>query len=74
MKDKIKSYKQWFYSLFSEKYYVPWLIIRVFCGIFLPIKTLFRRKFLVRTSLWFIFFGRVFIDWNYYKYHKVCRV
>jgi len=55
MNNKIKSCKQWFYSLFSEKYYVPWLIIRVFCGIFLPIKTLFRRKFLVRTFLWFVF-------------------
>ena len=48
---KIKT--KWF--VISEEYYLLWLIKRIICGIFLPIQTLFRRKFLVRTFLWFIF-------------------
>lgn len=38
-----------------EDFYLIWLLKRIFCGLFLPFKTLFRRRFLVRTVLWFVF-------------------
>ena len=38
-----------------EDFYLIWLLKRIFCGFFLPFKTLFRRRFLVRTVLWFVF-------------------
>lgn len=55
MDSKIIKKENWKWAVISERYYLLWLIKRVFWGIFLPIQTLFRRKFLVRTFLWFIF-------------------
>lgn len=55
MKIKLINKEKWKWAVISERYYLLWLIKRVFCGIFLPIQTLFRRKFLLRTFLWFIF-------------------
>lgn len=52
---KIIKKENWKWAVISERYYLLWLIKRVFWGIFLPIQTLFRRKFLVRTVLWFVF-------------------
>lgn len=55
MDSKIIKKENWKWAVISERYYLLWLIKRVFWGIFLPIQTLFRRKFLVRTVLWFVF-------------------
>lgn len=55
MDSKIIKKENWKWAVISERYYLLWLIKRVFWGIFLPIQTLFRRKFLVRTFLWFVF-------------------
>lgn len=51
IKEKIKEWSQ----KPLEHYYLMWLIKRVIKGIFVPFLTLFHRKFLVRTFLWFVF-------------------
>ena len=39
----------------SAAYWLLWIIIRLFTAIFIPYKTLLKRKFIVRTILWLIF-------------------
>lgn len=54
IKKKKIQLKKW-YEKVSEHYYLMWLMKRVVKGVFVPFLTLFHRKFLVRTFLWFVF-------------------